>query len=123
MASQNSSSFLLTEARLSLTCAAWGSPAPQITWNLEDGVTSAFNVYTKEIQQSGGEILVVSVLELCNSTLLDYNKEYSCTAKSKVDQQRDESTFTLNPFGEICVCYAVSQAVITESKSSNIMYM
>lgn len=66
-----------------------------------------FNVYQKEIRQTGGEILVVSVLELCDSSLVDYYKEYSCTANSKLDQRADNSTFTLNPFGETHICHTI----------------
>ena len=82
-------------------------------------MASVYNVYTKEIQQTGGEIFVVSVLELCESSLLDYDKEYSCRASSKVDQERDESTFTLNPFGETCICHTMNQALIISQEANN----
>ena len=64
-----------------LTCVAYGSPVPSITWTLGD--QDLADKVTEDIVEVGDTTFRVSVLQLCDITSADA-AEYACTATNGV---------------------------------------
>lgn len=88
--------------RLSLPCLAFGSPPPVISWNSSVLGDESVNIYSEEFEDINGTLLVLSTLELCNSTPSDFS-EYTCTATNAIEDQvigTTSATFDLIPQGD-----------------------
>ena len=64
-----------------LTCVAYGSPVPNITWTL--GENDLADKVIEETSEVGETTFLVSVLQLCDITSADA-AEYACTATNGV---------------------------------------
>ena len=89
------STFLYEGPRLFLTCAAYGSPIPEITWGLAPLVSSGvpYDILTSEVRVGyfdedrqldivTGDVVVISTLEVCYSNITnleDVLLNYSCS--------------------------------------------
>ena len=100
-------------SRLSLSCAAFGSPTPNITWSspaqgisdyeLDAATNDAINIYTEEVTDAIGNVYVISILELCAADSNMFTA-YSCTASNGIEIAEEgfgdaSATFGIIPIG------------------------
>lgn len=103
--------FQSTGSRLSLSCAAFGNPLPNITWSVRTpgiddfaelvGTDPSVNIYTHNITVDN-DVFVVSILELCSTASTELPlAEYECIASNGVlgDQEEARATFDIAPLG------------------------
>lgn len=96
--------FNVDGRRLSILCVAFGSPTPYISWissnlgSIEATINdTSVNIYTKEFLDRSGDILVLSILEACDSPLFVFF-EYTCLASNDITGEViGVSNFTFAP--------------------------
>lgn len=80
---------MLPSTRVSLTCVAYGSPLPFITWNIGLAEVSSsrddISMFTEFVTDSGGRNFVISILEVCGIATSD-SGNYTCTASSDASE-------------------------------------
>ncbi len=106
-------------ARFSITCAAFGSPGPEV-WigsaalgiaNFEDVNNPMINVYTEEIDTGDFVFFVATTLEICGTEndmnfYKRYVEQYECYAFNGVEASNSSVgvvqsiEFIAQPFGE-----------------------
>jgi len=116
LVSHPNSSFEYGGTWISMTCAAFGSPAPDIVWgfptlgipslqSLAD-VKNSINIFTEEIINTYGDVLVLSTLELCDYDPSIKNVEISCTTSNGITTDllgNQSASFFLDPYGKISI--------------------
>jgi len=99
-----------------MTCAAFGSPAPDIIWRSPTlGIPStqalanangSISIFTEEITNTHGDALVLSTLELCDHDPSIKNVEISCTTSNGITTDllgNQSASFFLDPYGKISI--------------------
>ena len=107
-------SFEYGGSRISVTCVAFGSPAPTVTWgsptlgitNLQQfmGTSAKINIHTEEINNTYGDALVLSTLEICDLNPSNNNMELVCTASNGITTNTlgdQNASILLDPYGEL----------------------
>ena len=65
----------------------------------------SINIYTEEINNTHGDAIVLSTLELCNNDPSVKNIEISCTTSNGITTDllgNQSASFFLDPYGKIC---------------------
>ena len=105
--------MLAAGSRLSLSCAAFGSPTPNITWSsstrgipdfeLYAATSDAINIYTEAVTDVNDNVYIISVLELCAADSYAFT-EYTCFASNGIVVAEEgfgdaSATFEIIPTG------------------------
>ena len=114
LVSHPNGSFEYGGRRISMTCAAFGSPAPDIVWRSPTlGIPSiqplananrSISIFTEEITNAHRDALVLSTLELCDHDPSIKNVEISCTTSNGITTDllgNQSASFFLDPYGKV----------------------
>lgn len=75
-----------------LSCVAYGLPAPQLTWELDDESTLSDRLIKTHERLVNGLRVVTSILELCPMKEETSSGQYSCQVENGVSDPRGAST-------------------------------
>ena len=114
LVSHPNGSFEYGGRRISMTCAAFGSPAPDIVWRSPTlGIPSiqplananrSISIFTEEITNTHRDALVLSTLELCDHDPSIKDVEISCTTSNGITTDllgNQSASFFLDPYGKV----------------------
>ena len=93
----------ITTSSVTVTCAAYGTPPPKVTWHYNNAIVSGGVIETRQ-QEVKGVYVVTSFLQLCQegAEVID-SGQYSCQVGNDVaDTQPIARTFDLCFVGKGC---------------------
>lgn len=134
-------SFEYGGSRITVTCVAFGSPTPSVIWgsptlgiaNLQHlmDTSDMINIYTEEINNTYGDALVFSTLEICDLSPSTNNMELVCTASNGIATNTfgdENASVFLDPYGEVlscilaCIQFAYSFSIFVGKVKRNVNY-